>query len=219
VTQRKISRAKTQRRKVKTSGCRRSDLCAFAPLRAKFFFLILLLSLSGCNSPDNAGNTPVISAPPPTTLPMPPFKGGSILKMGWEQTDGTRVTVGDYKGKVLILDFYATWCIPCRDSVPHLIGLQKKFEGEGLQVIGLNVGGPDDVQEIPGFAKELGIQYPLAMPDEDLVRFLMSDSDAIPQTFVFDRQGKLVERFIGFDEEQGARIDLAVASALKSAAP
>ncbi len=218
LTERKQAHAKTQRRKVLTSGCRRSELCAFATLRAKVFFLILL-SLSACNSTDNAGNTPVISAPPPTTLPMPPLKTPSFLNMGWEQADGKRAIVSDYKGKVLILDFYATWCVPCRDSVPHLIGLQKKFEGEGLQVIGLNVGGPGEDQEIPGFAKELGIQYPLAMPDEDLVRFLMSDSDAIPQTFVFDRQGKLVERFIGFDEEQGARIDLAVASALKTSAP
>jgi cytochrome c biogenesis protein CcmG, thiol:disulfide interchange protein DsbE len=188
-------------------------------LREKICLLSLCLLLSACNSTDNAGNTPVISAPPPTTLPMPPFKGTSILNMGWEQTDGKRAIVSDYKGKVLILDFYATWCVPCRDSVPHLIGLQKKFETEGLQVIGLNVGGPGENQLIPGFAKELGIQYPLATPDEDLVRFLMSDSDAIPQTFVFDRQGKLVERFIGFDEEQGRRIDLAVAGALKTSAP
>ena len=172
----------------------------------------------GCNSTDNS-STPVISSPPPTTLPMPPLTGNSLLTMGWEQTDGKRVIFSDYKGKVLVLDLYATWCVPCRESIPHLIGLQKDFQSRGLQVVGLNVGGPEDEPKVPAFAKELGIQYPLAKPDDDLVRFLMSDSDGIPQTFVFDRDGKLVERFIGFDAEQGERIDRAVASALETPAP
>ena len=111
---------------------------------------------------------------------------------------------------MLILDFYATWCLPCRDSVPHLIGLQKKYEDQGLRVVGLNVGGPGDEQEVPAFAKEFGIQYTLAKPDEDLVSFLLADSDAIPQTFVFDRQGQLVDRLIGFGQGSGEIIDRAV---------
>lgn len=150
---------------------------------------------------------------------MPPLTGNSLLNMGWEQTDGKRVVFSDYKGKVLVLDLYATWCVPCRESIPHLIGLQENLESRGLQVVGLNVGGPGDELQVPAFAKELAIRYPLATPDEDLVRFLMSDSDGIPQTFVFDREGKLVERFIGFDAEQGKRIDRAVASALETTAP
>ena len=125
----------------------------------------------------------------------------------------------DYKGKVLVLDFYATWCVPCRDSVPHLIGLQKKYESQGLSVIGLNVGGPGDEQQVPGFAKELGIQYTLAKPDEDLVSFLLAGQDSIPQTFVFDRQGQLVEHVVGFDSATGETIDRAVESALKTPAP
>jgi thiol-disulfide isomerase/thioredoxin len=139
--------------------------------------------------------------------------------MGWELADGRRSVFSEYKGKALILDFYATWCVPCRDSVPHLVGLQKKYESQGLKVVGLNVGGPGDEQEVPAFAKEFGIQYDLAKPDEDLVTFLLSDSDSIPQTFVFDRQGQLVERFVGFGPESGQHIDRAVETALQSGAP
>lgn len=142
----------------------------------------------------------------------------TLANMGWN-SGGKRSVFSDYKGKVLVLDFYATWCVPCRDSVPHLIGLQKKHEKDGLVVIGLNVGGPDDEREVPAFAKEFGIQYALGVPDEDLVAFLLSDSDAIPQTFVFDRQGQLVERFIGFDAQTGARLDAAVESGLKTPTP
>ena len=147
------------------------------------------------------------------------MNGASLANMGWEASDGKRSVFSDYKGKVLVLDFYATWCGPCRYSIPHLIGLQKKHEDKGLVVVGLNVGGPGDDQLVPAFAKEYGIQYPLAKPDEDLVTLLLSDFDAIPQTFVFDRQGQMVERFIGFSSDTGERIDAAVETALQTLAP
>ena len=150
---------------------------------------------------------------------MPPTRTTSLANMGWELSGGKRSIFSEYKGKVLVLDFYATWCVPCRDSVPHLIGLQKKYEEQGLRVVGLNVGGPGDEQEVPAFAKEFGIQYPLGKPDGDLVSFLLSDSDAIPQTFVFDRQGQLVQRFVGFGSDTGIYLDGAVETALKTPAP
>lgn len=175
--------------------------------------LTLVAACSGSET-DNA-NTPVISGLPNTSLPMPPLKGASLRNLGWEQEDGQRSVFSDYKGQVLILDFYATWCLPCRDSIPHLIGLQQRLEDQGLRVVGLNVGGPGDEQEVPAFAKEFGIQYTLATPDEDLVRLLLADSDAIPQTFVFDRQGKLVKRLIGFEPGSGKIIDQAVETALE----
>ena len=192
--------------------------------RSEFLCVLVaatLLSLAACtNNETTNSNTPVISAPPKsTTFPMPPLGDASLLNMGWEQGDGKRSVFSEYKGKVLILDFYATWCTPCRDSVPHLIGLQKKYEDQGLKVVGLNVGGPGDQQEVLGFAKEFGIQYTLALPDEDLVSLLLAESDAIPQTFVFDRQGQLVYRLIGFGKGSGALIDRAVETALKTQAP
>ena len=150
---------------------------------------------------------------------MPPTRAASLANMGWELSDGKRSVFSEYKGKVLILDFYATWCTPCRDSIPHLIGLQKQYEDQGVQVVGLNVGGPGDEQLVPAFAKQFGIQYPLARPDEDLVTFLLADQDAIPQTFVFDRQGQLVQRFVGFGPGTGTYLDKAVETALKTPFP
>src|ERR1051325_11658818 len=177
---------------------------SFAPLRlCGSILLCALIFFVGCNATDTTNkSTPVISNPPNnTTYPMPPFKGTSIANMGWQLDDGKRSVFTDYQGKVLVLDFYATWCGPCRDSIPHLIGLQKKYEDQGLQVVGLNVGGPGDEQRVPAFAQKFGIQYPLAQPDEDLVVLLLSDQNAIPQTFVFDRQGQLVQRFVGFGSQ------------------
>ena len=192
----------------------------FPPLRlCASIFLLSLMLLTSCTSTDtNANSTPVISGPPSTTYPMPPLTGASLSNMGWELTDGKRSVFSEYKGKVLVLDFYATWCVPCRDSIPHLIALQEKYKDQELTVVGLNVGGPGDKEKVPAFAKEFGIQYALAKPDEDLVSFLLSDSDAIPQTFVFDRQGQLVERFIGYDQEAGERLERVVESTLKTPA-
>ena len=179
-----------------------------------FIVAATLIATVACNSSKSNTKTPVISAPPSTTYPMPPVSGISIVNMGWELADGRRSVFSEHKGKVLVLDFYATWCVPCRDSVPHLIGLQKQYEEKGLRVVGLNVGGPEDEQEVPAFAKEFGIQYTLAKPDEELVSFLLSDIDAIPQTFIFDRQGKLVDRLIGFGKGSGKQLDEAVETAL-----
>ena len=195
----------------------------FSRLKPSIFLLALLLCvLAGCNSNDVSRNnttSPSAGGPPGTALPMPPVNGGSINNLGWTFSGGKRNLFSEFKGKVLVLDFYATWCDPCRRSVPHLIELQKKFEDQGLQVVGLNVGGADDEARVPDFAKEFGIQYPLAQPDEELVTFLLGNNDAIPQTFVFDRQGQLAERLIGYGENGEQRIDNAVAAALKTPAP
>ena len=188
----------------------------FRRLKPRILLLSVLLCLAAaCNSTDLPANN---SGPPKTSIPMPPPNGASINNLGWTFGGGKRNVFSDFKGKVLILDFYATWCEPCRRSVPHLIGLQKKFEAQGLHVIGLNVGGPDDEEKVPDFANEFGIQYTLAQPDDELSTFLLGDSDAIPQTFVFDRQGQLAERLIGYGPNAGDRLDKAVDAALKTPA-
>jgi len=193
-------------------------------LRRVVILLCCLVSLASCNSNDPPSvntNTPVISGPPTgTTYPMPPTgRAATLANMGWESSDGKRSVFSEYRGKVLVLDFYATWCVPCRDSVPHLVSMQKKYEDQGLVVVGLNVGGPGDDQKVPEFAKEFGIQYTLAKPDEELATFLMGDSDGIPQTFVFDRQGQLVQRFVGFGPGTGEYLEAAIVTGLKIPAP
>jgi thiol-disulfide isomerase/thioredoxin len=133
---------------------------------------------------------------------------------GWAIGNSQRATLADYKGKVVVLDFYATWCEPCRDETPHLVQLQKQYEQKGLQVIGLNVGGIDDREKVPTYAKEFGVQYPLGFPDDEFADQYLSDNQNIPQSFVFDRSGKLVRRFVGYSESAGAELDRVVQASL-----
>lgn len=146
---------------------------------------------------------------------MPPLKAeGADSEMGWIQADGRRARLADFRGQVLVLDFYATWCTPCRKSIPHLSDLQRRFGTQGLQVVGLNVGGPDDRVKVPAFATELNISYPLGFPDKPLTDLFFSDDDSIPQTFVFDRGGQLMKRFIGYDDSTTKELERVIHSAL-----
>ena len=133
---------------------------------------------------------------------------------GWTLDNKQRARLADYKGKVVVLDFYATWCEPCRAETPHLVQLQRQYAEQGLQVIGLNVGGEDDREQVPAFAKQFGIQYPLAFPDDELADAYLGDNQNIPQSFVFDRRGNLVKRFVGYSEQSGQELERVVQSTL-----
>ena len=155
---------------------------------------------------------PVISGPPSTTFPMPPLSARTEL--AWVLNDGKRASLADYQGKVLVLDFYATWCAPCRQSIPRLTDLGQNYGPQGLQIVGLNVGGADDRIKVPDFAKELNIQYPLGFPDKALTDFFLSDDQTIPQTFVFARDGHLLRRFIGYEQATGAELEKVINEAV-----
>ena len=171
--------------------------------------------------------TPSGPKPPRTNLPMPPVAtshgdapaNASPAPAGaWTQLDGRRATLEDLRGQVVILDFWATYCPPCREEIPHLVRMQRQFGPQGLKVIGLNVGGDEDRPKVPDFVKQYRIQYQLADPEDDTVSLFLADDDRIPQTFVIDRAGRVVEHVVGFDEEVAARLERAVSQALTAKA-
>jgi thiol-disulfide isomerase/thioredoxin len=135
--------------------------------------------------------------------------------MGWTLANGERAKLSDYRGKVLVLDFYATWCAPCRASIPRLIALQQQFGPGGLEIVGLNVGGPDDRIKVADFARELSIPYALGFPDKTVTDLFLSDDQTIPQTFVFGRDGQLKKRFIGYQESTGVALEKVISEAVK----
>jgi len=109
--------------------------------------------------------------------------------------DGKKVHLADYAGKVVILDFWATWCGPCRASVPDLVQLQSKYGDKGLVVVGLSLDA-EGAGVVKPFAEKYKVNYPMLIADASTAR-LFGGIVGIPTTFVLDRKGQIVKKFIG----------------------
>jgi peroxiredoxin len=120
--------------------------------------------------------------------------------------DGKPVTLSRFKGKVVLLDFWATWCPPCREEIPGFVELQKRYGKQGLAVVGLSLdrGGRNEVVK---FAKHMKINYPVALATEDVVR-KYGDVHAIPSTFLINRRGEIVKRYVGYQRHQVFETDI-----------
>ena len=181
----------------------------------RFYFLLFtfyfLLSV-GCRpaaAPVSIGNKPVsINHIPQTNLPMAPVK--PLGEMNWTSLEGVTEKLAELKGKVVVMDFWATNCPPCIREIPHLVALQTKYGAENLRVVGLHVGDDEDRLRVPEFAGRLKINYTPARPEDALLGFVFKERDDIPQTLILNRNGNLVERFIGFDENIQKNIDRAI---------
>ena len=181
-----------------------------------FCFLPFAFCLSACRpaaAPVSVSDKPVsINSVPQTNLPLPPSK--PLGEMSWTILNGGGQKLKDLQGKVVVLDFWATYCPPCLEEIPHLNELQTKYGAENLQIVGLNIGGEDDRPKIPAFAEKLKINYALAIPEDALMQFVFATQDEIPQTAVFDRSGKLIQKFVGYDLTVKNRLDKAIEQAV-----
>lgn len=180
-----------------------------------FYFLLFtfcLLLMQGCNpaAPVSISNNSTIK----TNNPLPPAK--PVEEMYWMKFDGETQKLKDLQGKAVILDFWATYCPPCIEEIPHLKELQKKHGKENLEIVGLHTGGDEDRPQVPAFVKKLGIDYTLATPENALVSFVFGNDDSIPQTVIFDRKGNMVKKFVGFSPDIKKEMDAAVEKAVSS---
>jgi thiol-disulfide isomerase/thioredoxin len=176
------------------------------------FYFLLALACRPAAAPVSISNKPITTDRiPQTNLPAPPSK--PFGEMTWTNfdgktnADGSVDTLKDLKGKVVVLDFWATYCPPCIEEIPHLNALQAKYGAENLEIVGLHVGGPDDRPRVPAFLEKVKINYSLATPEEAMVAFVFSETDLIPQTLVLDRSGNLAKKFVGFDENVKKDLD------------
>lgn len=168
---------------------------------------LLCVALSGCGAapPVAVGNKPVsVNDQPMRDAPTRPLK--PVGEMNWTTFEGTVQKLKDFPGKVVILDFWATYCPPCIEEIPHLMELKARY-GDDLVLIGLHVGGEEDRPKVPEFVEKLKITYPLATPEDALTSFIFGQESAIPQTAIFDRSGKLVKKIVGFSPEIKKELD------------
>lgn len=132
-----------------------------------------VLLLSAC-----APAAPPVAAPP-LTLP---------------DLSGKPVSLSDFAGKIVLVDFWATWCEPCRDELPDLLRLQKTYAGRGLVILGvsMNAGGKKAVKE---YVRENDIPYPIVLADGQPVEGYRVIG--LPTAFLIDRRGRIVKKYLG----------------------
>jgi len=186
-----------------------------------FYFCLFTFAFflsSACRpaaAPVTVSNRPVsINDRPTTNVPMPPSK--PMAEMSWTTAEDKVQKLGDLKGKAVILDFWATYCPPCIEEIPHLNSLLAKHGAENLVIVGLNVGGAEDLPKIPAFTAKTKLNYPIAFPENELSRFIFSDRSDIPQTLIIGRNGKIIKKIIGFNAAVQIELDAAVEEALKA---
>jgi len=110
---------------------------------------------------------------------------------------GASRSVEDWRGQVLVVNFWATWCAPCREEIPEFIRLQERFRGKGLQFVGISI---DQAANVEKFAKELGVNYPLLLGGVEtlaLLREAGNRAGVLPYTLILDRQGNVAARHAG----------------------
>ena len=120
------------------------------------------------------------------------------LAPAWElqDLDGKTIRSSDFKGKVVILDFWATWCPPCRAEISGFIELQKKYPAQGLAVVGVSVDEAG-LKTVKTFAEKNGINYPVVLADNKIAD-AYGGIDVLPTTFIIDRNGHIVKQHLGF---------------------
>jgi len=166
------------------------------------------------NTQSNAGNTPSnnnaqvtnnanSNSSGKTTTSEYPEIPASIMQAEIESVDGSRFKLEDKKGKIVLINLWGIWCIPCIKEMPDLIELQDKYKEKGFEIIGLNIGDEDLEKEsgdnIKKFAEKMKLNYQLGWAEDKVYNdFLkISKSQGVPQSFLIDRDGRLNGVYLG----------------------
>lgn len=126
--------------------------------------------------------------------------------------DGKQMSLSDLRGKAVLLNFWATWCGPCKIETPWLVELQSRYASNGLQVIGVEMGD-DSKDDIEKFVKDMGVNYPVLLGKE-AVGQAYGGVPGLPESFVIGRDGKIVDKIIGLESKSD--IEDAIKAALNT---
>lgn len=139
-----------------------------------------------------------------TLIPASPATSDSVAPEGYElrgktapsftltDISGKKVSLADFKGRPVVVNFWATWCGPCKLEMPWFQEFSAKYKSQGLEVLGLSQDDGASRQDVADAAKKIGVSYPILMPDEKVAK-QYGGVDYIPETFYIDRAGKVVD--------------------------
>jgi thiol-disulfide isomerase/thioredoxin len=131
--------------------------------------------------------------------------GAALQAAKFTDLEGKSRRLAEWRGKIVLCNFWATWCLPCREEIPMLVGLSKEMAPKGVEIVGIAL---DSVVKVRQFASEYKVTYPLliAGPDGiDLMRASGNQIGGLPYTAFLDRHGRIVHRKLGALRERQAR--------------
>lgn len=203
-----------------------SSKTLWTPFRLAGTLLVLTLvaafGASSCNSTDEsskretsqpkAAANPARPAPETAMTTLP----DTVRDAEMRALSGAPIKLGDYSGKVLVVNLWATWCGPCRSEIPELVKLYQEFHPKGLEVVGLSTENPDaSAQGVQKFVSDFSMNYRVGWATPEVATTLMQQRNAIPQSFVISRDGRVLTRFVGFNAvETPVKLRKAVEEAL-----
>lgn len=115
-------------------------------------------------------------------------------------TDGKQVKLSDFKGKVVLLDFWATWCGPCRMAIPDLVALKNEYKSKGVEIIGISLDQEQTKEDVVPFIKQYKINYPVVYGTMQTAMDYGNIS-SIPTSFIIDKEGKVAASYLGVVEK------------------
>jgi len=162
-------------------------------LRQCLFFLSLAgLVLAGCNQ------HPASSLQPRQAVIAAGEIGSHLPEFSAKDLQGREISSADLRGKVVLVDFWATWCQPCKKEMPGYQKLLNLYGSRGFAVIGFKFDTMMDMEDPVQFAKKIGVRYPLAVAPDDLKQ-KFGGIEGLPTTMLYDRQGILRQKVVGFE--------------------
>ena len=122
-----------------------------------------------------------------------------------KELDGAKRSLDDYRGKIVVLNFWATWCVPCREEMPILVALKNRYAERGVQFIAASADDEKTQKDVPRSAARLKINFPvwLGATTSDMQRLGLGD--ALPATAIIDRDGRIIARIIGVVDKEDLR--------------
>jgi thiol-disulfide isomerase/thioredoxin len=128
----------------------------------------------------------------PDSGPYPPY---------YMEYSGPTLKLSDYEGKIVILDFWATWCAPCRKGVPELVELKNEFGAKNFEIIGISLDDLKDKNTVENFINEFNINYPVVWGNQS-VKYKYGGISNIPTSFIIDTEGNVVSQHVGYVAKQ-----------------
>lgn len=191
----------------------------------------MILALGGCSDSASERTETAVETTPPQTTSAPTGSGSDAPADAQLAADGApghefqaapnfelvnvaegKLKLSDLQGKVVLLDFWATWCGPCRAGIPHLNELYGEKREKGFEIIGISVDrggrGVSGIDTVRGFLKKMRMDYPIVMADAQTVT-AYGGIRSIPTAFLIDRDGRLRKRYVGLQRKEVFERDVA----------